>query len=64
MKNIFRICLAAILLVSFSLPAASIAKTDAPPAIDTSRNKLIGYILSKQLPVIHFSDKVMSDSLF
>ncbi len=63
MKNIFRICLAVVLLVSFSLPAALVAKTDASPAIDTSRNKLIGYILSKQLPVIHFSDKVMTDSL-
>ena len=63
MKNIFRIYLAAILLVSFYLPTGSIAKSDAPPAIDVSRNKLIGYMLSKQLPVIHFSDKVMNDTL-
>jgi carboxyl-terminal processing protease len=63
MKNIFRACLASILLVSFYLPTGSLAKSDAPPAVDASRNKLIGYMLSKQLPVIHYSDKVMNDTM-
>ena len=38
------------------------AKT-AAEEVDSSRNKLIGYMLSKQLPVMHFSDKVMNDDL-
>ena len=31
--------------------------------IDQKRNSIIGYILSKQLPSIHFSDKVFNDEL-
>lgn len=31
--------------------------------IDRKRNRLIGYILSKQLPTLHFSDKVLDDEL-
>lgn len=31
--------------------------------VDQQRNKLIGYMISRQLPLIHFSDKVMDDSL-
>ena len=63
MKNIIRVCLTSFLLVSVLLPTGSFAKSDAAPAIDISRNKLIGYMLSKQLPVMHFSDKVMNDDL-
>jgi len=50
-------------VVSFFLPTVSIAKSTASPEVDLSRNKLIGYMLSKQLPVRHFSDKVMNDDL-
>ncbi len=63
MKNIFRACLTSILLVSVLLVTGSFAKSDAAHPIDVSRNKLIGYMLSKQLPVMHFSDKVMNDDL-
>ncbi|MCF8055496.1 MAG: carboxy terminal-processing peptidase [Desulfocapsa sp.] len=63
MKNIFRTCLAAILLVILYLPTGSLAKQEVPPPVDVSRNKLLGYMLSKQLPVIHYSDKVMDDAL-
>ena len=31
--------------------------------IDQKRNRLIGYILSKQLPALHFSDKVMGEKM-
>jgi carboxyl-terminal processing protease len=31
--------------------------------IDQKRNRLIGYILSKQLPTLHFSDKIFNDEL-
>lgn len=31
--------------------------------VDQKRNKLIGYIISRQLPVMHFSDKEMDDTL-
>ncbi len=31
--------------------------------VDQKRNRLIGYIISRQLPVMHFSDKVMDDEL-
>ncbi len=35
----------------------------AETSIDEKRNELIGYMLYKQLPSIHFSDKDMNDSL-
>ncbi len=31
--------------------------------VDQKRNTLIGYMISRQLPVMHFSDKVMDDNL-
>ncbi len=62
MKNIRHSCLAVVLFVSLLLPVFSSAKT-TEPELDSSRNKLIGYMLSKQLPVMHFSDKVMNDDL-
>ena len=63
MKKIFRACLGCIVIISFFLPTVSIAKSAVSPEVDSSRNKLIGYMLSKQLPVMHFSDKVMNDDL-
>jgi len=63
MKNNFRACLLAVLLCSSLLPTFSVAKTNGSTGIDASRNNLIGYMLSKQLPVMHFSDKVMNDDL-
>ena len=63
MKKIFRSFLGCIVVISLFLPALSIAKTPEAPVVDLSRNKLIGFMLSKQLPVMHFSDKVMNDDL-
>ncbi len=36
---------------------------DSAQDIDQKRNKLIGYMLSKQLPSLHFSDKEVDDEL-
>jgi len=36
---------------------------DPAQEIDQKRNKLIGYMLSKQLPSLHFSDKEVDDEL-
>ncbi len=37
--------------------------TDTAQNVDQKRNKLIGYMLSKQLPSLHFSDKEVDDEL-
>lgn len=63
MKNTFRTCLAVILAFGFLLSGFSVAKVNDSKGADASRNNLIGYMLSKQLPVMHFSDKVMNDDL-
>jgi carboxyl-terminal processing protease len=63
MKNIRTCCLTVTLFLTLLLPVFSSAQTAAPEELDSSRNKLIGYMLSKQLPVMHFSDKVMNDDL-
>ncbi len=63
MKKLLSACLAAVLALGLSFAAPSSANSDAPQEIDSSRNKLIGYMLGKQLPVMHFSDKEMDDDL-
>jgi len=63
MKNTFRTCLVTILAISFLLPVLSFAEFNHSTEVDASRNNMIGYLLSKQLPVMHFSDKVMNDDL-
>ena len=52
-------------LVLLSLLVASLSYGDSARLsdVDQKRNRLIGYILSKQLPALHFSDKVMDDQL-
>jgi carboxyl-terminal processing protease len=63
MKKIFGSFLGCLLVVSLLLPSLLIAKTQQAPPIDSRRNQLIGYMLAKQLPVMHFSDKVMNKEL-
>lgn len=43
--------------------AGSYGTEDPTRQIDRKRNRLIGYILSRQLPTFHFSDKVIDDEL-
>ena len=63
MTKISRSFLGCVVLISLLLPTLSVAKTSESSEKDLSRNKLIGFMLSKQLPVMHFSDKVMNDDL-
>ena len=63
MKTNFRTCLLTILAISFLLSGFSATEANNYTEADASRNNLIGYLLSKQLPVMHFSDKVMNDDL-
>lgn len=41
----------------------SVSSSFVEAAVDEKRNELIGYMLYKQLPSIHFSDKTMNDDL-
>lgn len=62
MKRTFRLlllCLCCLLLGSPAVPTAFADKGK----IDQKRNRFIGYLLSKQLPGLHFSDKVLDDDL-
>ncbi|MBU1233381.1 MAG: carboxy terminal-processing peptidase [Proteobacteria bacterium] len=63
MKKIVSACLAGVFSLTLLLPTISIAESAAPQEIDSGRNKLIGYMLGKQLPVMHFSDKEVDDDL-
>ncbi len=61
-KSIFnRIIPLVSLLVCTLIMGTPVAKATSP--VDVKRNKLIGYMLYKQLPTIHFSDKTVNDSL-
>ncbi len=62
MKNC-RIQLLYTLIVALLLlsPAAVVAQGETE--VDEKRNKLIGYMLGKQLPSIHYSDKQVDDEL-
>lgn len=53
--------LSLLLLVFFTGQVA--ARTETAPPLDRKRNALIGYMLSKQLPALHFSEKTMNDEL-
>ena len=52
-------------LLLFTLLVATCSYGDTAKLSDDEqkRNRLIGYILSKQLPALHFSDKVMGDDV-
>ncbi len=61
MKNIQKILIAFLSLVVFFTAAFSMAEESVE--FDPKRNRFIGYLLSKQLPSLHFSDKVVNDEL-
>lgn len=53
-------------LLSYFLVASCVARDDQNTQLDISankRNQLIGYMLGKMLPSIHFSDKKIDDTL-
>ncbi|EKD38133.1 MAG: hypothetical protein ACD_75C00851G0003 [uncultured bacterium] len=64
MKNSRNICVFSLVFAFLTLVAAtfSLAADDAAK-VDVKRNRFIGYLLSKQLPALHFSDKVVNDEL-
>jgi carboxyl-terminal processing protease len=63
MKKILSVCLITFFALSLSFLPISQAETAVSKQVDSGRNKLIGYMLAKQLPVMHFSDKKIGDSL-
>ena len=62
MKNSKYLSVLTTLFLVFSL-SFGICFGDAGGEVDQKRNKLIGYMLHKQLPSIHFSEKEVDDSL-
>jgi len=62
-KVFFVFCLGVFLLNYAAFASISFGETAKMEGVDQKRNRLIGYILSKQLPSLHFSDKVFNDEL-
>ena len=60
-KKIFLVFYLALFCLTFS--TITFGNTSKAGGFDQKRNSLIGYILSKQLPSLHFSDKVFNDEL-
>ncbi|TKB28466.1 tail-specific protease [Desulfopila sp. IMCC35006] len=63
MKNKKIVLVFCLTLLCLNLSNICFGDTGKVDAVDQKRNRLIGYILSKQLPALHFSDKVMGDKL-
>jgi len=63
MKKIsnFSICFLVMFFMTF--PTSGFAEVKKDSEVDLKRNRLIGYILSKQLPVLHFSNKEFDEEL-
>lgn len=51
------------IIVSLFLLTPSVLVGQGEAEVDQKRNKLIGYMLGKQLPSIHYSDKQVDDEL-
>ncbi len=63
MKKIFGPLLGCLLVISLLVPAIGVTKEIPDSKVDIARDQLIGYMLAKQLPVMHFSEKVMNKEL-
>ena len=63
MKNIKTFSLLCSAVCLFLFTSISIAAINPSTEIDRKRNRLIGYILSKQLPPLHFSGKELDNEL-
>ena len=63
MKNIKISLVFYLILFCLTLSTISFGDNTKVEAVDQERNRLIGYILYKQLPALHFSDKVFNDDL-
>jgi carboxyl-terminal processing protease len=62
MKNIKYLYILVVLSLTLLLTTGN-GHTESAQDIDQKRNKLIGYMLSKQLPSLHYSDKEVDDEL-
>ena len=62
MKKLLHRCLAGFVVLILCTAGSGNAKEDTQ-GLDQKRNQLIGYMLDKQLPAIHFSDKKMDGDL-
>jgi carboxyl-terminal processing protease len=62
MKNIKFLSFFIVLALTLSFTGGT-GFTETVQDVDQKRNKLIGYMLSKQLPSLHFSDKEVDDEL-
>ena len=62
MKSISRI-FAAVCVFFLLLNSASLLQARSASSIDRERDRVIGQMIAGQLPVLHYSDKVMNDSL-
>lgn len=61
-KTTFRlVCIFCLSFIFLNFGANLQAFENGP--VDQKRNRLIGYMVSRQLPVMHFSDKVVDDAL-
>jgi len=63
MKHLTQLVLALLLLLSCPLSGSGESADSRSSADFLKRNRTIGYILAKQLPTVHLSDKVMDDAL-
>ncbi len=63
MKNKKIFSIVCLIFLGLLVATFSYGDTARVSDVDQKRNRLIGYILSKQLPALHFSDKVMGDEL-
>ncbi|WP_136806632.1 carboxy terminal-processing peptidase [Desulfosediminicola flagellatus] len=63
MKMFFRFIIACCMLLLVSHLGSNSLFAQEKGEVDQKRNRLIGYMISRQLPVMHFSDKVMDDDL-
>jgi carboxyl-terminal processing protease len=63
MKNIKIFLVFSLALFCLTSATLTFGNTTKEREVDQKRNRLIGYILSKQLPSLHFSDKLFNDDL-
>ncbi|SHO49708.1 carboxy terminal-processing peptidase [Desulfopila aestuarii] len=63
MKRLYRFVLCTCAIVLLLQAGVSPLHAQENDQVDQKRNRLIGYMISRQLPSLHFSDKVMDDTL-
>lgn len=63
MKRFFRFVLCTCAIVLLLQVGQNPLHAQDNDQVDQKRNRLIGYMISRQLPSLHFSDKVMDDTL-